>query len=281
LNCPYCQTNIKESADKIICPSCHTPHHKECWEENRGCTTYGCSNNPNTNSKRIDVGNQTVENIQQMLVTEEVKVNTIECPNCKKLIEESSLFCKYCGAGISEKSDDKEKFEEEFRRRYNESVKSKRKRFIFTMASISILALLLFVSLYFGISKYVNYHNSEEYKIKLLLSDWENSWEGKDISKYKDVMDKDYIYYDKDGKPVKLDEKIKRMQWTFDNYKKINLKISNVKVNIDSTALNYANVTFKQVYTSDKKEETGTKTLRLYKGEENGYKWKIFREYFE
>jgi len=281
LNCPYCQTNIKESADKVVCPACHTPHHKECWEENRGCTTYGCSNNPNTNSKRIDVGNETVESLKQMLVKDEVYVNTIECPNCKKEIEEGSLFCKYCGAGILIKSDDKEKFEEEFRRRYNESVKSKRKRFLVTMASTATLMLLLFFSIYFSITKYVNYHNSEEYKIKSLLRDWESSWEGKDISKYRDLLDKDYIYYDKDGRAVKSEDKVKRMQWTFDNYKKISLKISNININIDSTSLNYANVSFKQVYTSDKKEETGTKTLRLYKGEENAYKWKIFREYFE
>ena len=31
------------------------------------------------------------------------------------------------------------------------------------MASISTLSLLVFVSLYFGITKYINYHNSEEF----------------------------------------------------------------------------------------------------------------------
>jgi hypothetical protein len=24
------------------CPACDTPHHQECWSENRGCTVFGC-----------------------------------------------------------------------------------------------------------------------------------------------------------------------------------------------------------------------------------------------
>jgi ketosteroid isomerase-like protein len=281
LNCPYCQTNIKESADKIICSECHTPHHKECWEENKGCTTYGCKNNPQTQFKSVDIGNETVGNIQQMLVQEQHSVKMIDCPNCKKQIEEGSQFCNYCGVDVNKKDDDKQKFEAEFQKRYRESVNAKRKRFAVTIASIGILSLLLIFSIYFGITKLNDYFNSEEYKIKSLLSDWENSWEGKDLEKYKNLLDKDYIYYDKDGKSIRSDDKIKRMQWTFDNYKKISLKINNIKIAIDSTPPNYANVSFQQIYTSDKKEETGTKTLRLYKGEETGNKWRIFREYFE
>lgn len=281
MNCPYCQTNIKESGDKVICPDCHTPHHRECWEENRGCTTYGCSGNPQTKGRSVDVGNQTVGSIERMLVQEKLTAEMTDCPNCKKSIEKSSVFCKFCGTDINQNEDGKKKFEEEFRRRYRNSVKIKRTRFAVTLTSISILALLIITSAYFGISKLAAYYDSEEYKIKTFLGEWENSWEGKDIEKYKSLLDKDYIYYDKDGKPVKADDKIKRMQWTFDNYKKITLKISKVNIIIDSVSPDYANVTFRQVYTSDKKEESGTKTLRLYKGAENGYRWKIFREYFE
>ena len=25
-----------------VCPECGIPHHAECWEENGGCTTFGC-----------------------------------------------------------------------------------------------------------------------------------------------------------------------------------------------------------------------------------------------
>lgn len=212
---------------------------------------------------------------------EESEENTIECPNCHKQIEEGSSYCKYCGVELSVKLSDREKFEEEFRSRYRQTVKAKRKSYLITFSSMLILSLLLFISLYFGITKLNDYLNSEDYKIKSFLKDWENSWEGKDITKYKDLLDKDYIYYDRDGKAVKLDERIKRMQSSFETNKKINLRITNIKISYDSTSPNYANVIFKQIYTSDKKEETGTKTLRLYKGYENGNKWKIFREYFE
>ena len=281
MNCPYCQTNIKESADKIICSECHTSHHKECWEENKGCTTYGCKNNPLTKHKSVDVGNETIGNIERMIEAEKPEIKTVECPGCKKQVEEVAQFCKFCGFDLNKKADDKQNFEEEFRRRYKESIQTKRKRFAFTLSSIGVLTLLVIFSVYFGVTKLIAYYNSEEYKIKTVLNDWENSWENKDIEKYKTLLDKDYIYYDKDGKAVKFDDKIKRMQWTFDTYKKINLKIKDIKIKTESTSPEYVNVSFKQVYTSDKKEETGTKTLRMYKGEETGYKWKIFREYFE
>lgn len=27
----------------VLCPACETPHHKDCWEYNRGCSIYGCN----------------------------------------------------------------------------------------------------------------------------------------------------------------------------------------------------------------------------------------------
>jgi len=29
-----------------VCPACDVPHHAECWNENGGCTTYGCPESP-------------------------------------------------------------------------------------------------------------------------------------------------------------------------------------------------------------------------------------------
>jgi uncharacterized CHY-type Zn-finger protein len=47
-NCPYCGDLIKgDQIRKIkVCPSCESPHHEECWEANKGCTTYGCEMGP-------------------------------------------------------------------------------------------------------------------------------------------------------------------------------------------------------------------------------------------
>lgn len=45
--CPYCQYTIKPDVDITICAGeCKMPHHKECWDENCGCTTFGCSESP-------------------------------------------------------------------------------------------------------------------------------------------------------------------------------------------------------------------------------------------
>jgi len=41
-NCPYCQTPIKPVDDVVVCTVCEQPHHRECWIENGGCTTFGC-----------------------------------------------------------------------------------------------------------------------------------------------------------------------------------------------------------------------------------------------
>jgi hypothetical protein len=44
--CPYCQFVLKPGVRVKICPSCEVPHHQECWDENGGCTTYGCAEGP-------------------------------------------------------------------------------------------------------------------------------------------------------------------------------------------------------------------------------------------
>ena len=41
--CPYCQYAIKQKSEVAYCQACKIPHHRECWEENRGCTTFGCT----------------------------------------------------------------------------------------------------------------------------------------------------------------------------------------------------------------------------------------------
>jgi len=52
--CPYCRTAISDQDEVNICPACDTPHHLDCWEENRGCTVFGCSMAP-PDEEKIDV----------------------------------------------------------------------------------------------------------------------------------------------------------------------------------------------------------------------------------
>ena len=40
--CAFCGTSINDEEISAICPSCGIEYHDECWEENKGCATYGC-----------------------------------------------------------------------------------------------------------------------------------------------------------------------------------------------------------------------------------------------
>ncbi|MDD4493071.1 MAG: RING finger protein [Eubacteriales bacterium] len=41
--CPFCKTAIQPGEDMKVCHACGMPHHQNCWEENKGCTTFGCA----------------------------------------------------------------------------------------------------------------------------------------------------------------------------------------------------------------------------------------------
>jgi TM2 domain-containing membrane protein YozV len=41
--CPYCRVPFDEaSPPKVFCTACGTPHHEDCYQENGGCTVFGC-----------------------------------------------------------------------------------------------------------------------------------------------------------------------------------------------------------------------------------------------
>lgn len=43
MNCPYCRSAIEPDPHaQKICEGCATPHHVECFQENGGCTLFGC-----------------------------------------------------------------------------------------------------------------------------------------------------------------------------------------------------------------------------------------------
>jgi hypothetical protein len=53
-NCPYCLTIILDSEKHLICPGCEVPHHKECWQQNDGCTTFACEGKALVNRNMAD-----------------------------------------------------------------------------------------------------------------------------------------------------------------------------------------------------------------------------------
>lgn len=40
--CSICYTLIAETDEATACPECRQDYHKSCWDEIRGCGTYGC-----------------------------------------------------------------------------------------------------------------------------------------------------------------------------------------------------------------------------------------------
>src|SRR5437899_368441 len=45
-NCPICQSAVAQDEVVVACPDCGQIHHRECWIEVGGCSTYGCKQAP-------------------------------------------------------------------------------------------------------------------------------------------------------------------------------------------------------------------------------------------
>jgi hypothetical protein len=42
--CSVCQTPLEADDARVTCGACQLPFHDECWQENLGCSAYGCKN---------------------------------------------------------------------------------------------------------------------------------------------------------------------------------------------------------------------------------------------
>lgn len=74
--CPFCKTEITAEDEVIVCPECKIPHHKGCWEENKGCTTFGCK--------------------EQHYEAQHTNPTDV-CVNCGAPIGDGQAFCPKCG----------------------------------------------------------------------------------------------------------------------------------------------------------------------------------------
>ncbi len=54
--CPFCRFPVKKGEEVITCPDCQITLHADCWRENDGCTTYGCSSSPQAAAVRRTTG---------------------------------------------------------------------------------------------------------------------------------------------------------------------------------------------------------------------------------
>lgn len=88
--CPYCQSSIPPSEAKVRCPACNLEYHSECWEENGGCSAYGCAQSPRVEQR------QSVEVAMAHWGQENKR-----CPRCGREILAAAARCRYCGSALA------------------------------------------------------------------------------------------------------------------------------------------------------------------------------------
>lgn len=94
--CPYCKTLLTEDDEIVICCVCDMPHHKDCWIENQGCTTFGCSGTLKAaDGSMSSVTSKTMELDDFSEISER-----IFCTRCGAENLSSSLFCCKCGNSL-------------------------------------------------------------------------------------------------------------------------------------------------------------------------------------
>ena len=95
--CPFCKTEIQETDEIVICSACEMPHHKECWIENQGCTTFGCTgtiksadNAPSPITSSTGYNNAPAQ-------TPVTTTNDSFCSKCGAANPGNLSFCSKCG----------------------------------------------------------------------------------------------------------------------------------------------------------------------------------------
>jgi uncharacterized CHY-type Zn-finger protein len=111
--CAYCLWRFTRDAYEAIttCPSCATPYHTECFDENGGCATFGC---PMWVSGQDDLflpPPPPPPPVSQILASVRSEpqspplANNMATPNfcsqCGNPLEQGYAFCANCGTRIS------------------------------------------------------------------------------------------------------------------------------------------------------------------------------------
>ena len=79
-----------------ICSACGMPHHRQCWDEARGCTTFGCNGNPVTNPSNHDG--------RTNLMVVDIDSDDLDaqfCSNCgSPVYDVNAAYCSRCGISL-------------------------------------------------------------------------------------------------------------------------------------------------------------------------------------
>ena len=143
--CSYCGSPVLKGEEYGICPECKMPFHNECWQENGGCGTSGCSKAPDRGG--------TGEAYQV-----EWENKTKVCPYCSEEIPMKSLVCPLCKSDFATiHTLSKDEIKKEHRAR--KIVKSQKAGatpvwlFILSLTGILSPAVLLFGGIWYWFNK--------------------------------------------------------------------------------------------------------------------------------
>lgn len=106
--CPFCKTEIKEGDSVKVCPACGIPHHESCWEENHGCTTFGCSEqhyeeqhtNPTDVCQNCGAPLGDGQDFCPKCGTPKIAPKKNVCGKCGAELQEGQEFCPKCGQKV-------------------------------------------------------------------------------------------------------------------------------------------------------------------------------------
>ena len=92
--CPYCRTELNETDDIVVCNDCEMPHHKDCWVENQGCTTFGCTGT----IQDVSIDTPALASGASIGASSESGgVLPVYCGNCGSRNQSDYEFCNKCG----------------------------------------------------------------------------------------------------------------------------------------------------------------------------------------
>lgn len=96
--CPFCKTELKPSDEVVVCSACEMPHHKDCWVENQGCTTFGCVGT-------IKAADNAISSVTTTQMDYDDSVNPAQdevvfCTQCGTRNAATFSFCSRCGSRL-------------------------------------------------------------------------------------------------------------------------------------------------------------------------------------
>ena len=177
--CPFCKTDIKEGDEIIVCPSCNTPHHKECWGENKGCTTFGCSEQyyeeQHTNPTDACVNCGTPLGDGQAFCPKcgrpKGAVNQNICSKCGTELQPDQMYCQNCGQRVDRIVDPNVSAAiNQFNQ--NVTVKKKPKKVGLIIVLVLIIVGIVGSIAYVGISNVIADREKAELKSELMAETW-------------------------------------------------------------------------------------------------------------